>query len=45
MDNSNLNEQGFPIDLDYGKFIFVKQFDSAGPKKVCLYKSLPQKDG
>ena len=46
MDSRNINEQGFPIDLDYGRFLFVKQLDSGeGPKKVCLYRSLPQKDG
>ena len=44
-DDKNLNEQGFPIDLDYGKFEFVKQLDSGGQGVVCLYKSKIQKDG
>ena len=36
-DDKNLNEQGFPIDLDYGKFTFVKQLDAGGQGVVCLY--------
>ncbi len=43
--NENINEQGFPIDLDYGKFEFVKQLDSGGQGVVCLYKSKVQRDG
>ena len=43
--NENINEQGFPIDLDYGKFEFVKQLDSRGQGVVCLYKSKVQRDG
>ena len=44
-DTSNINKEGFPIDLDYGKFEFIKQLDSGGQGVVCLYKSLKQKDG
>ena len=43
--NENINEQGFPIDLDYGKFEFVKQLDSGGQGVVCLYRSKVQRDG
>jgi hypothetical protein len=43
--DSNINEQGFPIDLEYGKFLFVKKLDSGGQGVVCLYKSQPQRDG
>ena len=43
--NENINDQGFPIDLDYGKFEFVKQLDSGGQGVVCLYKSKVQRDG
>ena len=39
--NENINEQGFPIDLDYGKFEFLRVLDSGGQGTVCLYKSLP----
>ena len=40
----NINEQGFPIVLDYGKFQFVKMLDSGGQGTVCLYKTLPHRD-
>jgi hypothetical protein len=43
--NENINDQGFPIDLDYGKFEFVKQLDSGGQGVVCLYRSKVQRDG
>ena len=42
---SNINEKGFPIDLDYGKFEFVQELASGGAGMVALYKSLPQRDG
>ena len=39
----NLNELGFPIDLEYGKFKFNKLLDSGGQGIVCLYSSIPPK--
>jgi len=41
----NLNEHGFPNDLEYGKFSFVKKLDSGGQGVVCLYRSMPQRTG
>lgn len=35
----NINAQGFPIDLEYGRFLFEKQLDSGGQGVVCLYKT------
>ena len=40
-----MNEQGFPLDLEYGKFLFVKKLYSDGKGLVCQYKSQPQKTG
>ena len=41
----NQNEHGFPNDLEYGKFSFVKKLDSGGQGVVCLYRSMPQRTG
>lgn len=41
----NINNQGFPIDLEYGKFTFVRQLDAGGQGIVALYKSNPPKNG
>ena len=41
----NINNQGFPIDLEYGKFKFVRQLDAGGQGIVALYKSNPPKNG
>ena len=43
--DSNMNSEGFPIYLDYGKFRYLRQLDKGGQGVVCLYESLPQKDG
>jgi serine/threonine protein kinase len=40
----NINAEGFPIDLDYGKFQYVRRLDSGGQGVVCLYRSLPHRD-
>ncbi len=40
----NINELGFPIDLEYGKFMFEKQLDAGGQGVVCLYRSIPPKN-
>jgi hypothetical protein len=42
--DSEINEQGFPIDLDYGKFKFVKILNSGSHGVLCLYNTLPQID-
>jgi hypothetical protein len=39
-----INELGFPIDLEYGKFRFVKLLDSGGQGIVCLYDSVPPRN-
>ena len=38
----NINDQGFPLNLEYGKFEFIKVLESGGQGTVCLYKSLRQ---
>lgn len=40
----NINDQGFPIILEYGRFEFIRVLDSGGQGTVCLYKSLPHRD-
>ena len=40
----NINQEGYPIDLDFGKFKFIKSLASGGQGVVCLYRSLPHKD-
>ena len=42
--DSNINELGFPIDLDYGKFKFIKLIGTGSLGSVCLYKSLTKRD-
>jgi eukaryotic-like serine/threonine-protein kinase len=40
----NINEQGFPIILEYGRFEFIRVLDSGGQGTVCLYKTLPHRE-
>ncbi len=36
----NINEQGFPIILENGKFVFIRVLQSDVKGSVCLYNSL-----
>ena len=41
----NINKEGFPIELEYGKFTFIRQLDAGGAGIVALYRSNPPNNG
>ena len=44
MDPKN-NAKGYPEDLEYGKFQFVRELATGGAGMVALYKTLPDRNG
>jgi hypothetical protein len=45
MVESVLNEKGYPVQLEYGKFEYIEELGVGGQGMVCLYKSLPNRNG
>ena len=41
---NKLSEDGFPLEIEFGKFKFVKMLSRGGQGMVCLYESAPPKD-
>ena len=39
-----INDEGFPIDLEFGKFTYVRCLDSGGAGIVALYRTNPPKN-